>query len=81
MLPQTLHYGSKSHQLLTAPLASQTEMYTYSKDTDSELVFAGLLSHKLAMKQAQDNLAGTDAALAMLQSRMALHRKDKQSKQ
>lgn len=81
MLPQTLHYGNKTQQLLTTPLASQTELYSHSAEPAAELAFAGLLSHKLAMKQAQDNLAGTDAALAMLQSRMASHQKDKQSKQ
>ena len=81
MLPQTLHYGSKAQQLLTSPLSSQTELYTHSTKSAAELAFAGLLSHKIAMKQALDNLAGTDAALEMLQSRMASHRKDKQSKQ
>jgi len=33
------------------------------------------------MKKVQDDLAGTDAALAMLQSQMASHQQSKQSKQ
>ena len=58
---------------------SRSELYAGGHSTD--LAFAGVLSHKLAMKQAQDTLAGTDAALAKLQSQMASHQKDKQSKQ
>ncbi len=81
-LSQTLYYGNnKSRQLLTTAIPSPSEFYTYSEDKTDELALAGLLSHKIAMKKAQDHFASTDTALAMLQSSIASHRKDKQSKQ
>jgi hypothetical protein len=41
----------------------------------------GRLSHKLAMQQAKEKMAETDAALAMLQSRLDSHKKEKLAKQ
>ena len=60
---------------------SHTQLYEYSTDNENELVFAGRLSHKLAMQKAQEDVAGADEALAKLQSQLASHEKDKQSKQ
>lgn len=78
---KTLHCGNKPHQLLAAAQTSQGELYSNSAGSNDELAFTGRLSHKLAMQQMKDNLAETDAAMAMLQSRMASHKKEKLAKQ
>jgi len=78
---QTLHIGNKSHQLLATAQPSPAELYSYSPSKEDELAFAGVLSHNLAMNKVKVDLAGTDAALAMLQSQMASHEQSKQSKQ
>ncbi|KAL8722170.1 MAG: hypothetical protein Q9225_001314 [Loekoesia sp. 1 TL-2023] len=77
----TIHYGNRAQQLLSIAHPTQSELYKYSPDKEDELRFAGLLTHKLAQKKVQENIAGADAALAALQSKMASHQQTKQSKQ
>lgn len=79
-MPQSLYYGNNSHQLLSISQPTPSELYTRSHENGSDLRIVGVMSHKLAMKKAHDQIAGTDAALAALQSKMASHRKDKDSK-
>ena len=78
---QTLHIGNESHQLVATTQPMPTELYSHSPSAKDELAFAGILGHNLAMQKANNNLAGTDAALAMLQSQLDSHRQSKQSKQ
>ncbi|KAL8836696.1 MAG: hypothetical protein Q9170_002828 [Blastenia crenularia] len=77
----TLHYGNRSQQLLSIAQPTQSEIYRYSSTKEDELQFSGLLTHKLAQKKVQETTAGADAALAALQSKMASHQQNKQSKQ
>jgi hypothetical protein len=79
--PQTLHCGNKPYQLLTTSHIPHGELYSSSPGTNDELVMTGRLSHKLAMQQAKEKMAETDAALAMLQSRLDSHKKEKLAKQ
>ncbi|KAI4197182.1 MAG: hypothetical protein LQ348_002190 [Seirophora lacunosa] len=78
---QTIHYGNKTQQLLSIAQPTQSELYKYSPDKEDQLHFAGTLTHKLAQKKVEENTAGADAALAALQSKMASHQQNKQSKQ
>ena len=78
---QTLHYGNKSQPLAASTSSSHSRLYDYSSENENELAFAGRISHKLAMQKAQEDIAGADEALAKLQSQLASHEKDKQSKQ
>lgn len=78
---QTLHYGNKSQPLAASTSPSYSRLYDYSSDNENELAFGGRISHKLAMQKAQEDIAGADEALAKLQSQLASHEKDKQSKQ
>ena len=78
---QTLHYGNKSQPLAASTSSSHSRLYDYSSENENELGFAGRISHKLAMQKAQEDIAGADEALAKLQSQLASHEKDKQSKQ
>jgi hypothetical protein len=67
---------------LTADAQSTpTELYTYDPEASDELRFAALQSHRLAMKQAQDNTLGADAALTKLQMSLATVEKEKLSRQ
>ncbi|KAL9610276.1 MAG: hypothetical protein Q9167_005021 [Letrouitia subvulpina] len=75
-----LSFGNNSHQLLSIPQPTRSELYACSPENDNDLRVIGVMSHKLAMKKAQDQIAGADAALAALQSKMASHQKDKDSK-
>ena len=75
-----LHYGNKSQPLGANAFPSHTQLYEYS-DNENELALTGRLSHKLAMQKAQEDTAAVDEALAKLQSQLASHEKDKQSKQ
>ncbi|KAL9600791.1 MAG: hypothetical protein Q9219_002929 [cf. Caloplaca sp. 3 TL-2023] len=77
----TIHYGPRSQQLLSIAQPTQSELYKYSPHKEDEIRFAGLLTHKLAQKKVQESTAGADAALAELQSKMASHQQNKQSKQ
>ncbi|KAL8734065.1 MAG: hypothetical protein Q9181_003349 [Wetmoreana brouardii] len=77
----TLHYGNRSQQLLSIAQPTHSELYNYTPDREDELRFAGILTHKMAQKKVQENTAGADAALAALQSKMASHQQNKQSKQ
>ncbi|KAL8656383.1 MAG: hypothetical protein Q9210_000310 [Variospora velana] len=77
----TIHYGNRTQQLLSLAQSTQSELYRYSPDNEDQLRFAGILTHKLAQKKVQENTAGADAALAALQSKMASHQQNKQSKQ
>ncbi|KAL8945956.1 MAG: hypothetical protein Q9222_007580 [Ikaeria aurantiellina] len=77
----TLHYGNRSQQLLSIAQPTTSELYTYSPDKEGELHFAGTVTHKLAQKKVQETTAGADAALVALQSKMASHQQNKQSKQ
>ncbi len=79
--PQTLHCGSKPYQLLTTSHIPHGELYSSSPDAKDELVMTGRLSHTLAMQQAKEKMAETDAAMAMLQSRLDSHKKEKLAKQ
>ena len=78
---QTLHYGNKSQPFAASTSSSHCRLYDYSSENENELAFAGRISHKLAMQKAQEDIAGADEALAKLQSQLASHEKDKQSKQ
>ncbi|KAI4205155.1 MAG: hypothetical protein LQ346_001488 [Caloplaca aetnensis] len=78
---QTIHYGNRTQQLLSIAQPTPSELYKYSPNAKDELRFAGNLTHKLAQKKVQENTAGADAALAALQSKMASHQQNKQSKQ
>lgn len=80
-LQQTIHYGNRTQQLLSIAQPTQSELYKYSPNQEAELLFAGNFTHKLAQKKVQENTAGADAALAALQSKMASHQQNKQSKQ
>ncbi|KAL8868194.1 MAG: hypothetical protein Q9174_005148 [Haloplaca sp. 1 TL-2023] len=77
----TLHYGTRSQQLLSIAQPTHSELYHYNPNEEDEFRFAGLMTHKLAQKKVQENTAGADAALAALQSKMASHQQNKQSKQ
>ncbi|KAI9817202.1 MAG: hypothetical protein M1827_001314 [Pycnora praestabilis] len=77
----TLHYGSKTRDIVTSPEGASHELYLHSTtDHKPELSFAGLLSHKLGIRKAEEIIAGTDTALSTLQDQMAAIEKDKQSK-
>ncbi|KAI4196847.1 MAG: hypothetical protein LQ350_006313 [Teloschistes chrysophthalmus] len=76
----TLHFGNRSHQLLSIAQPTRSELYQYTDSHEDELCFAGILTHKLAQKKVQENTAGADAAAATLQSQMATHQQNKQSK-
>ncbi|KAL8660372.1 MAG: hypothetical protein Q9202_006607 [Teloschistes flavicans] len=76
----TLHFGNRSHQLLSIAQPTRSELYQYTDSHQDELRFAGILTHKLAQKKVQENTAGADAATATLQSQMATHQQNKQSK-
>ncbi|KAL8769192.1 MAG: hypothetical protein Q9209_004826 [Squamulea sp. 1 TL-2023] len=76
----TLHYGNRSQQLLSIAQPTQSELYNYTADQEDELRFAGLLTHKLAQKRAQEKTAGVDAAMEALKSKMADHQQNKQNK-
>ena len=78
---QTLHYGNKSQPLAANTSSSYSRLYDYSSENENELAFAGRISHKLVLQKAQEDTAGADEALAKLQSQLASHEKDKQSKQ
>ena len=80
-LLQTLHYGNKSQPLATSSFPSQSQLYEYSPHSQNQLALTGRISHKLAMQKAQEDIAGADEALAKLQSQLASHERDKQSKQ
>ncbi|CAD6573650.1 MAG: hypothetical protein ASARMPRED_006228 [Alectoria sarmentosa] len=78
----TLLYGNKSQLLDASPCSpSSTQIYESSIDDQNELALTGRLSHQLAMQKAQEDIAGADEALMKLQSQLASHQKDKQSKQ
>lgn len=78
----TLHYGNKSELLHASSCTpSFTEFYESSAKDENDLILTGRLSHKLAMQKAQEDIAGADEALIKLQSQLASHQKDKQSKQ
>ncbi|KAL8694606.1 MAG: hypothetical protein Q9218_000788 [Villophora microphyllina] len=77
----TLHYGNRSSQLLSIAQPTHSELYNFASSHEDELRFTGILTHKLAQKKVQENTAGADAALAALQSKMATHQQNKQSKQ
>ncbi|KAL8821877.1 MAG: hypothetical protein Q9223_000175 [Gallowayella weberi] len=77
----TLHYGSRSQQLLSIAQPTPSELYNYTPDQEDELRFAGLFTHKLAQKKIQEDTAGVDAAMAALKSKMADHQQNKQNKQ
>lgn len=79
----TLQYGNKS-QLLDVSrrcTPSSTQIYESSAEDENELALTGRLSHQLAMQKAQEDVAVVDEALMKLQSQLASHQKDKQSKQ
>ncbi|KAL9584251.1 MAG: hypothetical protein Q9212_002230 [Teloschistes hypoglaucus] len=76
----TLHFGNRSHQLLSIAQPTHSELYQYTNSHEDELRFAGTLTHKLAQKKVQENTAGADAAAATLQIQMATHQQNKQSK-
>ncbi len=78
---QTLHFGNKSQPFVASTSSSHSRLYDYSSENENELAFAGRISHKLALQKAQEDIAGADEALAKLQSQLASHEKDKQSKQ
>ncbi|KAF6237620.1 hypothetical protein HO173_004510 [Letharia columbiana] len=78
----TLHYGNKSQPLDASPCnSSSTQIYESSTEDENKLALTGRLSHQLAMQKAQEDIAGADEALMKLQSQLASHQKDKQSKQ
>lgn len=78
----TLHYGNKSQPLDVSPCnSSSTQIYESSTEDENKLALTGRLSHQLAMQKAQEDIAGADEALMKLQSQLASHQKDKQSKQ
>lgn len=78
----TLHYGNKSHLLDALPSTpSSTQIYQSSAEDENELALTGRISHRLAIKKAQEDIAGADEALMKLQNQLASHQKDKQSKQ
>lgn len=67
--------------MLSIAQPTHSELYSYTPDRAGEFHFAGILTHKLAQKKVQENTAGADAALVALQSKMASHQQNKQSKQ
>lgn len=79
--PKTLHCGNRPHQLLATAQTTPAELYIESADVDTALTLTGYLSHKLAMQQAKERFAETDAALATLRSQMESHKKEKLAKQ
>jgi hypothetical protein len=76
-----LNYGTKSQRLIPNPSPSHAQLYTYSKENETELAFAGRLSHKLAMQKAQEDITGADKALEKLQSQLAGYKQEKASNQ
>jgi len=78
---QTLNFGNRSKQLTADAQSTPTELYTYDPEASDELRFAALQSHRLALKQAQDNTLGADAALTKLQMSLATVEKEKLSRQ
>lgn len=77
----TLHYGNRSKQLAATTQHTPTELYNYSFDTANQLNFTAVQSHRLAMKKAQGDMLGADAALTKLQASLASHEREKQSRQ
>lgn len=75
-----MHYGNKTQRLTSAPEAFPHELYRSSTDNKEELTIAGVISHKLEIKKAEEVIAGADAALLALQSNLAAIDKEKQSK-
>ena len=78
---KTLHYGNKSQQLTATPASSFSQLYDCPTESQTDLTFAGRLSHRLAIQKAKEETAGADEALAKLQSQLASHEKAKQSMQ
>ncbi|KAI9872065.1 MAG: hypothetical protein M1830_002103 [Pleopsidium flavum] len=76
----TLHYGNKTQQLTSAPEPLTHELYRTSSHNKDALTIAGIISHKLEIKKAEQVIAGADAALLALQSNLAAIDKEKQSK-
>ncbi|KAL8843854.1 MAG: hypothetical protein Q9205_002317 [Flavoplaca limonia] len=76
----TLHYGNRSQQLLSLAQPTPSELYNYTPDKEDELRFAGLITHKLAQRKAQEHIAGADAAMEALKSQMADHQQNKNNK-
>ncbi|KAI4104706.1 MAG: hypothetical protein LQ339_003784 [Xanthoria mediterranea] len=76
----TLHYGTRSQQLLSIAQPTPSELYNYTPDEEDELRFAGLFTHKLAQKKVQENTAVVDAAMETLKSKMADHQQNKNNK-
>ncbi|KAL8831898.1 MAG: hypothetical protein Q9191_000611 [Dirinaria sp. TL-2023a] len=76
----TLHYGNRSKQLAATTQHARTELYSYSFETVSQLKFTAVQSHRLAMKKAEGDMLGADAALTKLQASLASHEREKQSR-
>jgi len=55
-------------------------LYRASTNGKEALTLAGVISHKLEIKKAEQVIAGADAALLALQSNLAAIDKEKQSK-
>jgi len=78
---QSLHYGTKQRPLSATRSTSHAQLYNRSTEDTTDLDFVGRLTHKLAMQQAQEDIAGADEALAKLQNSLASAKQAKQSNQ
>ncbi|KAK5134625.1 hypothetical protein LTR08_006281 [Meristemomyces frigidus] len=81
-----LRIGSRTIDLSLSPEAFRTELYaSTAAGSLTDLAFAGVVSHRAEVKQqvrkSGDDTAGSDAALAALQSSMASYEKEKQANQ
>ncbi|KAH0548561.1 hypothetical protein GP486_007895 [Trichoglossum hirsutum] len=78
----TLHYGNKSRMASSTLEKFRHELYTASTpDSDGELSFAGLLTHKIEVRMPERSATDSvDSAVLELQSKMDALKKEKQSK-
>ncbi|KAI9682234.1 MAG: hypothetical protein M1817_000288 [Caeruleum heppii] len=76
-----LRYADKTVNLTPASEDFRHELYTSTTSgTDSQLSFVGLASHRLRVRDAEEITAGVDHALLALQSKLAAHEAEKDSR-
>ncbi|KAF2091201.1 hypothetical protein K490DRAFT_33388 [Saccharata proteae CBS 121410] len=74
-----LKYGETKRVLETASEKYRSELYRTHADSKDGMAFAGLVSHRLGVRKAQEVTAGADEALATLKNTMESMKKDKQA--
>jgi len=79
-LRQTLQYNGKSHVLETASEKFQHELYSYGNgEGHDSWEFTGLVSQRLSLRRRDEQTAGVDRALEVLQNRVAAAKKEREA--